>query len=309
LEFLKKAVGVASGAAEAAGGIARTLKTGDVFSIISAAKGGIRVLESVFPNPREREPLDVRYYMEVVAATIRSRVEALKPEYAVLVFDNVSDKNVVTVTNAAMKIANGIHKYGARAVAFVVTTPLGMKKVMRSSASDDEHVYYAVIENPTREEFKSLFYDLGGYRIQRYGYTADELYNVTSGNLKATRHVIKNADSKSLCDTVCLKELVNKFGISHALLRLKDVGLFDELQAYVSEGGSLSSAAIDQFMKYGLVYYKPRELAEYGLLALPYKYSHRGEYIWSSKLVKHAVAEAVAAGAKNAYKVRAATAI
>jgi len=154
---------------------------------------------------------------------------------------------------------------------------------------------------------ESLFYELGGYRIQKYGYTADELYDATSGNLKVAQYVIENADSKSLCGAPCLKQLVKELEINRALFRLKSMGLFGELRSYVNEGRPLSPDAIDQFMKYGLVYYKPRELAEYGLLALPYKYSHRGEYIWSSKLVKLVVAEA--ASVKNVYKVRAATAI
>jgi len=132
LELLKRAAGVLFGAAEAAGGIARALKAGDASGIVNATKGGIRALASALPSQREREPLGVKYYMEVAAAAARGRVKALKPEYAALVFDNVESGEAVAVTEMASRIASGLYsEFGVRAVAFVVTTPLGMKRVAR----------------------------------------------------------------------------------------------------------------------------------------------------------------------------------
>jgi len=305
LEFLKKAVGVASGVAEAVGGIARALKVGDASGIVNATKGGIRALASALPSPREREHLSVWHYMEVAAATARGRVEALKPEYAVLVFDNVESGKAIFVTEMANRIASGLYsEFGVKAVAFVVTTPLGMKRVAYADLSDSGHVYYAVIENPTREDFALLFYDLGGHRILKYGYTADDLYSLTGGNLEAAKHVVEHADHKSLCGEACVKMFARRARIYNVLRELQKKGLFNEVKAYVSgEKGALSREAVDLFMDAGLVYYRPHDLAAYKKLALPYRRGYGSEYAWSSRLAKYAVA-AAAADVENAYKAR-----
>jgi len=243
--------------------------------------------------------------VEVAAAAARSRAEALRPEYAVLVFDHVESSKAIFVTEMANRMASGLYsEFGVGATAFVVTTPLGMKRVAYADLSDGGHVYYAVIENPAREDFETLFYDLGGHRILKYGYTAGDLYGLTGGNLAAAKHVVEHANHKSLCGEVCVKMFARSAGIYEVLYKLQNRGLFHEVKAYVSgEKGALSREAVDLLMDAGLVYYRPRDLAAYKKLAIPYRREYGSEYAWSSKLAKYAVV-AAAADVENAYKAR-----
>jgi len=92
------------------------------------------------------------------------------------------------------------------------TTPYNMKRVIDAELPDKKHVVYAVIENPPLQEFKTLFYEMGGDWVMKYGYTIRDVYDITSGNLIAAKYVVKYADDGSLCDRLlCLRNFSRKF--------------------------------------------------------------------------------------------------
>jgi len=296
-EAVKRGVQVAEGAADLArGGI--ELGAGNIVGAIDVVKGSLSVASALLPEPES--PPDISMgYVGTVRAIMRDfarEVARYRPEVAVAAVDSMyfaSDPravvNAVEAVNALARYLYG--KYKAKVVVIIVTTPYDFKYVVESEVADSGRVKYAVIENPTEREFAELFSELGGGRIRKYGYTYYDVYKLTGGNLHAARHVIEYADARLLCGSTCKSKFQDRIALTALLEKLR--GYFKDPLMALQPPEEMPQKALNLFMKYGIVYYKPSISKYLDRYAVQPKYGTDSEYAWSSPLAQIALMELI----------------